>query len=72
MMLYWYNLIHTWTFLLYKSGTMKLKKRDLQKESYEFTKIKDAEIMVVDHKAKTYVPMNADLYDKINKGQTRF
>jgi hypothetical protein len=47
---------------------MKLKKRHLQKESYDFHNIDD-EVFVIDHANKSYKKMNDDLLELVNSGE---
>ena len=52
-------------------ATFKLKKTELQKVGYDWTKTED-QIFVVDKPNRTYVPMTKELFDKISTGQMQF
>jgi len=51
------------------TGTFKLKKRDLQAEGYDITKVTDRLYFL---KKGTYIPLTQDLYNDINEGRERF
>lgn len=53
-----------------KTGTFKLKKVDLQKESYDPHIVKD-KLYFFDAKKDTFVPLDINLYDDIHSGKIR-
>ncbi|XP_050693749.1 long-chain fatty acid transport protein 4-like isoform X1 [Eriocheir sinensis] len=52
------------------TGTFKLKKVTVQKEGFNINIIKD-KVFFLDAKQKAYVPLTADLYNKIISGEAR-
>ena len=53
------------------SATLKLKKRNLQKESYHFKTFTD-EVYFLDISAKTYRKLDEDVYRQIEEGEWTF
>lgn len=63
-----YDLHYHYYFFI--TGTFKLKKVTVQKEGFNINVIKD-KVFFLDAKQKAYVPLTADLYNKIISGETR-
>lgn len=57
-------------YFLLITGTFKLKKVTVQKEGFNVNIIKD-KVFFLDAKQKAYVPLTADLYNKIISGEAR-
>ena len=52
------------------TGTYKLRKVDYQKEGFDLTKVKD-EIFFLDAGSQSYVPFEAEPYEKLKAGKMR-
>lgn len=50
------------------TGSFKLSKTNLEKESFDVRKIKDT-VYFMDRKNETYVPLDGQLYDEIQSGK---
>lgn len=48
-----------------------MKKTDLQKEAFDPKLVKKDKLYYLDLKQNRYVPLNEEVYDKINSGQIR-
>ena len=53
------------------AATLKLKKKNLQKESYHFKTFAD-EVYFLDNSAKTYRRLDEDVYRRIEEGAWTF
>ena len=52
------------------TGTYKMRKVDYQKEGFDLTKVKD-EIFFLDAGSQSYVPFEAEPYEKLKAGKIR-
>lgn len=64
----WIGLPLTQSLKLTTTGTYKFKKIRLQDEGFDITKIKDSLYFLSGGK---FVPLDRDLFDKINSGRIR-
>lgn len=53
----------------YLSGTYKLRKSDLQKESYHLDKCHGDALFIYQSSSRSYVPLTAELQQQIDRGE---
>lgn len=66
-----YGILTKLIYIILFAGTFKMKKTDLQKESYDPNLVKNDKLYYLDLKLGKYLPLGVEEYNMINSGKIR-